>query len=156
MHASARSPILASILVIAFAGTALATPASNFVGTLTSRATLGDDVHLNTGAVKFQTKGPVDFVTATVNVAAGGSSGWHSHPGVVLVSVVSGSLSFYDEHCVATVHGAGSSFVESGDAPGLVRNESTTTPAVVYATYLVPAGTTVLRIDQANPGCPQS
>lgn len=154
--APVRSPLLAVALVALFAGTALATPASSFVGTITSRATLSDDLHFNTDGVKLQTKGPVDFVTATVNVAALGSSGWHSHPGVVLVSVVAGSLTFYDANCVAAVHAAGSAFVESGDSPGLVRNESSTTPAVVYATYLVEAGTTALRVDAANPGCPQS
>ena len=59
----------------------------------------------------------------------------------------------------ATVHPAGSAFVESGDDPGLVRNLSGTTPATVNATYIVPAGTpenASLRIDKDNPGCPQS
>jgi quercetin dioxygenase-like cupin family protein len=153
-----RTLILASVLALAFAGTAHATPPSNFVGTLTSRATLGEPVHANIGIVKLQTKGAVDFITATVNVAPGGTSGWHSHPGVVLVSVVSGSVTFYDASCAGSVHAAGSSFVESGDSPGLVRNESSTTPVVVYATYLVPAGTpnSALRVDAANPGCAQS
>ena len=83
---------------------------------------------------------------------------WHSHPGVVIVSVVSGSLTFYDKHCHATVHAAGSAFVESGNDPGLVRNFSDTTPATVNATYIVPAGTpnTSLRVDKDNPGCAQS
>jgi quercetin dioxygenase-like cupin family protein len=155
IRAGIRSPLLALALALTLGGTALATPASNFVGTLTSRATLTESLHVNTGAVKLQTKGPVDFVTATVNIAPGGTSGWHSHPGVVLVSVVSGSLTFYDATCAGSVHGAGSAFVESGDSPGLVRNESSTTPAVVYATYLVPAGTpnAALRVDAANPGC---
>ena len=112
------------MLVAVFAGTALATPSLNFVGIVTSRATLSGEVHFNTGAVKFQTKGAVDFVTATVNIAPLATSGWHSHPGVVLVSVVSGSVTMYDSSCVASVHPAGTSFVESGDAPGLVRNES--------------------------------
>lgn len=156
-HGLIRSPLLALGLLIIFAGTALATPASNFVGTLTSRATLGESIHFNTGAVKLQTKEPVDFITATVAIAAGGTSGWHSHPGIVLVSVVSGTLTFYDAACVGTVYAAGSSFVESGDVPGLVRNEGTTA-ASVFATYLVPAGTpnSALRVDAANPGCPQS
>lgn len=158
MRKSIRISLPAIVLVLVVAGTALATPATNFVGTITSRATLSHSIHAKTHEVKLKTKGPVDFVTATVNIAAGGSSGWHSHPGVVLVSVVSGSLVFYDEHCRATVHAAGSAFVESGHKAGLVRNESTTTPAVVYATYLVPAGTpnASLRIDKPNPGCPQS
>jgi quercetin dioxygenase-like cupin family protein len=158
MHKSIRSPLLAIVLVLVVAGTALATGATNFQGTITSRATLSHSTEATTHEVKLETKGPVDFVTATVNIAAGGSSGWHSHPGIVLVSVVSGSLVFYDSHCRAIVHAAGSAFVESGNHSGLVRNESTTTPAVVYVTYLVPGGTpnAGLRIDKPNPGCPQS
>ena len=38
-------------------------------------------------------------------------------------------------------------------ATGLARNESTTNPAVVYVTYIVPVGA-ALRIDQPDPGCP--
>jgi hypothetical protein len=74
------------------------------------------------------------------------------------VSVVSGSTVVYDSTCAATVHAAGSSYVESGDLALLVRNKSTTTPALVYVTYIVPAGTpnTGLRIDRDNPGCSAS
>lgn len=150
-----RSPLLALALTAVFAGTALATAASGFHPTLLSRGTLGESVHFNTGAVKFQTKGAVDFVTQTITFDAPATSGWHAHPGVVLVTLKSGTLVRYDEHCSRTVIQAGSAFAESGDEPGLVRNESTETPAVVYVTFLVPAGTTGLRIDKPNPGCPQ-
>ena len=168
MPKALRSPLLALALIVVFAGTALATLASsNFVPTPLSRGTLSGPVHFNTGAVKFQTKESVDFVTATVTIGlphcsastsptCAGSSGWHAHPGVVLVTVKSGSVVDYQADCSATVYAAGSAFVESGDGAGLVRNETTTTPAVVYVTYIVPAGTTVLRIDKLNPGCPQN
>jgi quercetin dioxygenase-like cupin family protein len=159
MRKAIRSPLLALALIVVFAGTVLATfpvPAGSFHLTILSRGTLSEPVHFNTGAVKFQTKGSVDFVAATATFDAPGSSGWHAHPGVVLVTVESGSLVRYDEHCSATVYPAGSAFVESGDVAELVRNESTTTPAVVRVNFLVPAGTTALRIDGANPGCPQN
>jgi hypothetical protein len=81
---------------------------------------------------------------STVTFDPSGSSGWHSHPGVVLVTVASGSVVAYDEHCVGTPHTAGtasSAFTESGDEPALVRNESTTTTEVSNVTYIVPAGT---------------
>ena len=87
MRKSIRIPLLATVLVLAVAGTALATAASNFQGTITSRATVSHSIKAKTHEIKLKTKGPVDFVTATVNIAPGGSSGWHSHPGVVLVSV---------------------------------------------------------------------
>ncbi|HXI81153.1 MAG TPA: hypothetical protein VNM34_10090 [Verrucomicrobiae bacterium] len=159
MRKAIRSPILALALVIGLTGSAVATASSGFHPTIVSRATLSTPVHYNTGAVKFQTKGPVDFVTATLTIDPSGSSGWHHHPGVVLVSVTSGSIVEYDSSCVGTVHTAGTpsaAFTESGNEPGLVRNESTTTPETAYVTYLVPAGTTALRIDDANPGCPQN
>jgi quercetin dioxygenase-like cupin family protein len=156
MRKAIRSPVLALALIVAFAGGVLATTATGFHPTLLSRGTLSESVHYNTGAVKFQTKGPVDFVTQTITFDAPGSSGWHAHPGVVLVTVVSGSLVRYDEHCSATAIAAGSAFTESGADAGLVRNESTTTPAVVYVTFIVPKGTTALRIDKSNPGCPQN
>ena len=158
MHKAIRSPVLALALIVVFAGTVLATTSSGFHPQILSRGTLSHPVHFNTGAVKFKTKGSVDFVTATVTIDALGSSGWHRHPGVVLVTVATGSLVEYDEHCAATVHAAGSSFVESGDEPTLVRNESTTTSAVVYVTYIVRTRTpnSGLRVDKSNPGCPQS
>ena len=150
-----RSPLLALALTAVFAGTALATGAIGFHPTPLSRGTLSESVHYNTGAVKFQTKGAVDFVTQTITFDAPATSGWHAHPGVVLVTVKSGTLVRYDENCSRSVVSAGSAFTESGDHAGLVRNESAETPAVVYVTFLVPAGTTALRIDKPNPGCPQ-
>lgn len=83
--------------------------------------------------MKFQSKADVDLVTQTITFAAGSTSGWHAHPGVVLVTVASGSL-------------------VRGNHSGLVRNE-TTSAAVVYVTYLVPKGITALRIDKADPNC---
>ena len=98
-------------------------------------------------------------MTVTITIDPLGSSGWHAHPGVLLVTVASGTETFYDEHCVGTVHAAGTasaSFVESGNDPFVAHNESTTIPVVVYVTYVVPAGTTALRIDKPNPGCPEN
>jgi quercetin dioxygenase-like cupin family protein len=148
--------MLALALIVGLTGTALATGAINFTSTLLARGTLSESVHFNSGEVKFQTKGSVDFVTNSVTISPNGSSGWHSHPGVTLVTVSSGSVVHYDAHCMATVYPAGTAFVESGDHPLLVRNESATIPAVNIVTFLVPAGTTALRIDQPNPGCPQN
>ena len=155
MRKALRSPMLAVGLVIVFAGTALATAASGLTPTTLSRGTVAEEVHFNTGEVKFQTKADVDLVTQTITFAAGSTSGWHAHPGVVLVTIASGSLVRYDGNCSATTYTAGSAhsaFVESGDHSGLVRNE-TTSSAVVYVTYIVPKGTTALRINKADPNC---
>jgi len=154
MRQSKWSLLLSSALVIAFAGTALATAGSGLSASTPYRGTLGASLHLNVGDMKFQTKGPVDFVDRTITFAAGATSGWHSHPGAVLVVVASGSLVRYFADCSSVVIPTGGAFVESGDAPGLVRNEGAV-ESVTYVTFIAPAGTTIagLRIDKANPGC---
>lgn len=123
-------------------------------GSLHPRSTPGSaPTTSKAGVVKFRTKGAVDFVTQKITIAASGTSGWHTHPGVVLVTVASGALVRYHSDCAGTTLPAGAAFTESGRDPALVRNESAT-EAVVYVTYLVPAGTSALRVDADNPGCP--
>lgn len=158
MRKAIRSPLLAVALSIVFAGTVLATAASGFHPEIHHRGTISERVNIHTKAVNLKTKDPVDVVTGAITIDPLGSSGWHAHPGLVVVTVVSGSVVRYDEDCEATVLAAGSAFVESGRDAGLVRNESTTTPAFVSTTFIVPKGTSnsALRIDKANPGCPQN
>lgn len=151
-----RSASLATVLLALVVGTVFATDASGFHGTSLARGTTAGAMQINDGVIKFQTKAAVDFAHYTVTIDALGSSGWHSHPGVVLVTVLSGTVTFYQADCSSIAHGLGTSFVEANGDTGLARNESATTPAIVYVTYLVPAGAPALRIDQPNPGCAQS
>ena len=146
-----RGLLMTVALVVLIATPAFATASRGVSGTPQLRGTLTESVHFNTGDIKFQTKGPVDFVTQTITFGAGSTSGWHAHPGVVMVSVISGELTHYASDCSYETVGRGGAFVESGDHAGLVNSVN---GAVVQVTYVVPAGTTVLRIDKLNPGCP--
>ena len=151
-----RSATLASLALAVFVGTAFATGASGFRGTPLARGAAAGPIQVNDGAIKLQTKAAVDFAHATVTIDPLGSSGWHSHPGLVLVTVAAGTVTFYNADCSFNTYPVGTSFVESDGATGLARNESASVTAVVYVTYIVPAGAPALRIDQANPGCAQS
>lgn len=151
-----RSASLATVLLALVAGTVFATGATGFHGTPLARGTTAAAMQFNVGDIKFQTKAAVDFAHATVTIDPLGSSGWHSHPGVVLVTVASGTVSFYAADCSLNTYPAGTSFVDSNGTAGLARNESVATPAVLYVTYIVPAGAPALRLDRPNPGCPQS
>jgi quercetin dioxygenase-like cupin family protein len=97
-----------------------------------------------------------DFVFQTITFAPGGHTGWHSHPGVLLVAVESGSVTRYEKDCTKNAYNAGQSFIERGPNHVIfVKNEGTT-PAKVQIAYVVPAGTAnaALRIDQPAPaGC---
>jgi quercetin dioxygenase-like cupin family protein len=97
-----------------------------------------------------------------IQIPAGASSGWHSHGGPVFVQVVSGTLTLYerdDATCSPTVIRAGNGFVEAGYGNVHdVRNEGTTS-VELYATYILPPGTTGTGLFQpqppnSNPACP--
>jgi quercetin dioxygenase-like cupin family protein len=146
--------VLGTIVVIAgaCATVALANPGTLIKTTiLGNRATLSDSVKVNQDQVKFQTKDQTDVLVQTITFQPGGSSGWHFHPGVVIVVVESGQVTTHDASCNATTYGAHQSFVESGTDPFMVSNESST-DAIVYATIVVPAGSP-FRIETTPPAC---
>jgi quercetin dioxygenase-like cupin family protein len=132
------------------------TASSGFVSTVIARGNLGT-FHIHSKADKYDVElkshDNTDIVVGQNVVAAGGHSGWHSHPGPVLVVVKSGVITFYhadDPTCTGTVHPAGTVFIEEGGTVGMARNEGTD-EATVVATFFVPAGSPA-RIDAAAPG----
>jgi quercetin dioxygenase-like cupin family protein len=142
------------IAVAAGAATiALANPGNTTTTIFGHRATLSDSVEVNQDRIKFQTKDPVDMVTQKVTFPkGGGTSGWHYHPGVVLVVVESGHVTTHDENCQTKTYGPGQAFVESGTDPFMVSNESTTEDAVDIATIASPAGGP-FRVETDPPPC---
>ena len=100
-----------------------------------------------------------DVVVQSIVFQPGGTTGWHSHPGVLAIAVRSGAVTRYEAHhsgCPSQTYSAGQGFAERGPQHViLVRNE-TAQPAEILVTYIVPAGTAnaALRVDQAAPaGC---
>ena len=146
---------LGVITVMAAAGAtiALANPGTGVKTTiLGDRATLSESVQVNQDRIKFQTKDPTDVLVQTITFQPLGTSGWHFHPGVVIVVVESGTVTTHDANCQTRTYGPHESFVESGTTPFMVSNESDTTNAVVYATLVAPAGTP-FRIETDLPAC---
>jgi len=95
------------------------------------------------------------FVNSNTGIP-GASSGWHSHPGLSIVSVTQGAVWLYDADdptCTSTVVTAGYGFVEAGDHVHILRNEGLV-DAKWTTTAIRPAGSAA-RIDQPSPGnCP--
>jgi quercetin dioxygenase-like cupin family protein len=93
-----------------------------------------------------------EIVTQTVKFAPGASSGWHSHPGFLVSTVVSGQLVRYATDCSAQTFGPGQSFYETGASTFIVKNE-TNEDAVDTVTFVAPGGTpsSGLRLDQPQP-----
>jgi hypothetical protein len=132
------------------------TTAVGFVSTLVGRGNLGT-FHIQSKAnrydVELKSHDNTDIAVANIVVTPGGHSGWHYHPGPVLVVVKTGTITFYmgnDPTCSPQVHPAGTAFIEEGGMVGIARNEGTV-DATVVATFFVPAGSPT-RIDAAAPG----
>lgn len=93
-----------------------------------------------------------EIVTQTAKFAPGAYSGWHTHPGFLVSTVLSGTLTRYNTDCSAQTFGAGQSWTETGANTFIIKNE-TNAPAIDTVTFIVPGGTptTGLRIDKAQP-----
>lgn len=152
-----RALALGILAVMASIGITAASPGAGAVGTVLSVGTLSAGVKIHSDDLKLSTRDDVQVVTQTITIAPGGHTGWHSHPGPVLVTISAGTMTFYDGDdptCAAVTYETGDSFVDRGGGHvHLARNEGSAN-LVLYATYLVPVGAPI-RTDVPNPGvCP--
>src|SRR5687768_8082230 len=91
---------LAAIVAL-FATVAVATPGVGIVsGTVFARAMFADPTDLkfkiNGGSQEvIHVNNARETVVQQIIIAPGGSTGWHSHPGPVVVLIKSGMMSFY-------------------------------------------------------------
>ncbi len=158
-----RTSVLAAALAVAMVGTLAAVafgspPSSGFVGeTPLVTANLDNTVNVNSDRVKFQTKDPTDVRVQKFVIGPGAFSGWHHHPGIVIVAVQSGAVTFTHSDCSSKTYSLdpnnpnGAVFVEGGDDPG---QASSAAGATVIATFVAPdANPAVFRIEDDPPPC---
>lgn len=93
-----------------------------------------------------------EIVTQQAKFAPGSFSGWHTHPGYLTGTVVSGQVVRYAPDCSAETFTAGQSFYETAAKTFIIKNESSA-DAIVMVTFVVPGGTptTALKIDKPQP-----
>jgi quercetin dioxygenase-like cupin family protein len=94
--------------------------------------------------------GATDTLQTLLVFQPGGETGWHIHPGPVVVVVKSGALTETHSNGCMTVHLAGSAFFETA---GEVHNAANQTGGVTeaYVTFISPAGSQPL-IPVSNSG----
>ena len=155
-----RSAIGALAGVIAFALASTPAAATPPVGVSVEPISNGvfPDIDLNAQKsdkwdIKIKAKDVTDVRVARVTIAAGGELGWHSHPGVSLVAVLSGSVVNYhgdDPLCTGVTVHAGETFTDlGGDHVHNLRNESSE-PVVLVPVGFFPHGA-VTTISQPEP-----
>jgi quercetin dioxygenase-like cupin family protein len=94
--------------------------------------------------------GPNDVLQSRLVFQPGAETGWHIHPGPVVVVVKSGAITETHANGCITVHPAGSVFYETADEVHNAANQ-TGDVAEVFATFISPAGSQPL-IPVSNPG----
>jgi quercetin dioxygenase-like cupin family protein len=150
-----RTTLLLLLIVMAAAtvavGVALATPPVGTVGTLLNRGANPDEATIHTDAIKFKTDGPTDILVVTQTWQPGGYSGWHTHAGLVLFTLKSGTISVFDGSCNERIVNPGDALVEPVGEPMNVKNYGSV-PAVAYFAIVNPPGAPG-RDDAPNPGC---
>jgi hypothetical protein len=151
--------VVLGVAAAVYAGTVLATPPTNVVGTEFGIGKFGPiDTKGTIGAwsAKMKTTKPSDIHVLSNRIKPGGSFGWHSHPGPSFVIIKSGTATVYmgaDPTCTPRRFTAGTGFVDRGLDVHLVQNEGLVDLVTVVVSF-VPRGAT-RRIDEANPGnCP--
>jgi quercetin dioxygenase-like cupin family protein len=156
------SSVLAAGVVVALTLTALATAPSGILsGTVFARATFVDPVDIkfkiDEGSQEIiHVRNARETVVQQIVIAPGGNTGWHSHPGPVVVLIKSGALTLYSGHdptCEPRTYTAGQAFVDSGQGHvHIAHNLSLSENVELWATYFdVPPGA-AFRLDAADPG----
>jgi quercetin dioxygenase-like cupin family protein len=103
-------------------------------------------------SAQLETEGAANFIVQEIKFSPGGTTGWHNHPGILLLSLAadSGPVDWYDAHCVKHTYNAGDSWTEATSLHDVVNNSSM--DAHFFVTYVVPKGVGK-RTDQAAPAC---
>jgi Cupin domain len=149
--------MLTALAVLAVAvNVTFASPASGVTPTLLSRGAFDSFKVMSypdgAGLFKAEAKQPIDVVVRRHDYAVGSTTGWHAHPYPVLITVLSGEITFYeynDPTCTPHVVTAGNGYVDSGEGH-IGRNESGA-PAVDISVILAP-NAAPFRAELTAPG----
>jgi quercetin dioxygenase-like cupin family protein len=141
---TAAGTVVVGVLSSSVLTTARAEPAVGVTPNVIGRATF-DAFNLQSDprALEFlaQAKRPVDIVVRTHDYAPGSSTGWHSHPGPVFITIIDGQVTFYerdDPTCTPKVVAKGQGYVDTGKGH-IGRNESGA-PAKDVTVIFAPVG----------------
>lgn len=152
----ARGTVACALGLIAWNPAWATPPTPGFTGIPISGPAVLDEINTKAEVgdweIELKTKGLSDVFVTEFKLVPGANGGWHSHPGPSIISVKSGTATFYDA-CddLAAPHDfpAGTGFVEDAGCIHILVNEGDVDLDVVVM-QIVPMGAP-RRIDQADP-----
>jgi hypothetical protein len=122
------------------------------------RGDIARGAHPSDGTIRFQ--GGRETVIYTATLAPGATSGWHRHPGAVVVLVKSGTLTTFGldrPPCQGEDVSAGGAYFEDDAAnarwPHFVRNRGNVPTEIVITAFNVPAGASPRTEAEAPKEC---
>ena len=137
-------------LIAAAAAATLLSPLSPVAAIASATPTIG----ISAVVLSKQTVNGKDYIVSDITIAPGGSTGWHTHQGVVFGIVKEGTLTRNIGDCsIEGVSNPGDPITDptGADHVHIGRNLGTA-PVVLEVTYVDPAGAPTA--DSApNPGC---
>jgi len=141
--------VAASVLA---AGPARAVPPAGVITEILGSGTTLAGFTIHAAGINVESKHAAGVTVAHLTFAPGGTTGWHAHPGPVLVIVTTGSVTKYSaQDCTAHTYTAGQAFVEHGPTDeNLVRNDGSV-PAETLVTFITPPGAPIHH--DSPPGC---
>lgn len=158
-----RPILIAMVPAILLAGMlasiALASPPVGVTPTLLARGTY-DSFKVRSypqgpGDFKAEAKAATDIVVRRHDYEPGSTTGWHTHPGPVFVTVIEGEVTFYeydDPTCTPNVVKAGEGYVDTGR--GHIGRNETGQPATDVTVIIAPVGGAFRgELDAPGPHC---
>jgi quercetin dioxygenase-like cupin family protein len=150
------------LVALGMAAAALATPPLGFVvNQILAMGSVGDNISQQVQVpssgdggqqwqLQLQAQGATDFYVQQLELAPGGYSGWHTHPGLLVGTVVSGAIDFYDANCQIHSFTSGQVFLENNQVHGIINTGSV--DAVLSIAYLVKHNA-ARRMEADAPDC---
>lgn len=156
---TALAAAAALVALAAFVGITYAEPPSGVTPTILARGTydsfnVRSDPHGTIADFRAHSTDPIDIIVRQHDYAPHSTTGWHTHPGPVFITVTHGELTYYelDDPCTPHVVTAGHGFVDSGH--GHVALNQTNQPAQDISVITAPVGGVFrTNIDPPNITC---
>lgn len=165
MFYSKRPKAAGAILAIAAASmmatVAAASPPTNVTPTNFVTETMEDGIKVHNDRIDLKTRDASIVRMQLLTFGTNSTTGWHHHPGMVIVGVESGSIDLWETDCSKTTYGPGSPngtvFIE---ALPHAHQATSTAGALVRVTYIVPSTGAVtpanFRVEEPVPFCATS
>lgn len=158
-----RMRVIGAFAVLGIAASMLATPPVGFiVNQILAKGTTFDNISehvqmaknldgtVDPWQVQLQAQGATDTYAQHLELAPGGYSGWHRHPGVLVATIAAGAVDFYDANCNKRSFTAGQIYFENDDVHAIVNRGSVN--ADLYIAYLIKHDAP-RRIEADAPAC---